>query len=71
MASGMAANNAAMAPGQNIGARRLCTVMEMVMEDLSFEAPDLPGRTVPVDGRYVREKLVAILQSEDLRRFIL
>ncbi len=56
---------------QNIGARRLYTVMEKVMEDLSFDAPDLTGRSVTIDGKYVREKLAAIMQSEDLRRFIL
>jgi ATP-dependent HslUV protease ATP-binding subunit HslU len=56
---------------ENIGARRLYTVMEKVVEDLSFEAPDLAGQSVTIDGKYVRDKLATILKSEDLRKFIL
>ncbi len=58
---------------QNIGARRLYTVMEKLVEDLSFEAPDLPEdrREVHVDADYVREKLADIAESEDLAKYIL
>jgi len=56
---------------ENIGARRLYTVMEKVVEELSFEAPDLAGRSITIDGKYVRDKLADILKSEDLRKFIL
>ncbi len=56
---------------ENIGARRLHTVMEKLLQDLSFEAPDLPGGEVVVDGEYVRGKLSAIEKDEDLSRYIL
>ena len=58
---------------QNIGARRLYTVVERVVEGLSFDAPDLPesGRHVHVDADYVREKLKTILEDEDLAKYIL
>jgi ATP-dependent HslUV protease ATP-binding subunit HslU len=56
---------------QNIGARRLHTVLERVVEELSFDAPELKGRTVTVDAAYVRERLGPILKQEDLSRFIL
>ena len=58
---------------QNIGARRLYTVMEKVLEDVSFDAPDLPSdeRKVRIDAGYVREKLKDILQDEDLAKYIL
>jgi ATP-dependent HslUV protease ATP-binding subunit HslU len=56
---------------ENIGARRLHTVMEKLLQDLSFEAPDLPGGEVVVDGDYVRGKLSAIEKDEDLSRYIL
>jgi ATP-dependent HslUV protease ATP-binding subunit HslU len=56
---------------ENIGARRLHTVMEKLLQDLSFEAPDLPGGDVVVDGDYVRGKLSAIEKDEDLSRYIL
>jgi len=58
---------------QNIGARRLYTVMEKLMEELSFEAPDLPEekRQVHIDGAYVRERLQDIAESEDLAKYIL
>jgi len=58
---------------QNIGARRLYTVMEKVLEDVSFEAPDLPAdeRKVRIDAGYVREKLKDVLQDEDLAKYIL
>jgi ATP-dependent HslUV protease ATP-binding subunit HslU len=56
---------------ENIGARRLYTVMEKVVEELSFEAPDLAGQSITLDGKYVRDKLAEIMKSEDLRKFIL
>ncbi|HHT9141143.1 MAG TPA: ATP-dependent protease ATPase subunit HslU [Candidatus Tripitaka californicus] len=61
---------------QNIGARRLHTVMEKLLEDVSFDAPELGGRATPdgeltVDAKYVRTKLQPILKDEDLSRYIL
>jgi ATP-dependent HslUV protease ATP-binding subunit HslU len=57
---------------QNIGARRLHTVVEKVLEDLSFQAADLGGeKRVRVDAAYVRERLDPILRDEDLSRYIL
>jgi ATP-dependent HslUV protease ATP-binding subunit HslU len=57
---------------QNIGARRLHTILERVVEEISYLAPDqLAGKHVTVDGAYVRERLEGILQKEDLSRFIL
>lgn len=56
---------------QNIGARRLYTVVEKVLEEISFEAPDLPKKTVNINRAYVRNKLKSILISEDLKRYIL
>jgi ATP-dependent HslUV protease ATP-binding subunit HslU len=59
------------AEAENIGARRLHTVVEKVMEDISFSAPDVEEKSVRVDRAYVREHLADILVSQDLRRFIL
>ena len=56
---------------QNIGARRLYTIMERLLEDLSFEAPDMKMGNVTVNAAYVAEKLDAIADDEDLSRFIL
>jgi ATP-dependent HslUV protease ATP-binding subunit HslU len=56
---------------QNIGARRLHTILERVVEDVSFEGPDLKKKTVTIDGSYVRNRLTAILEREDLSKFIL
>ncbi len=56
---------------ENIGARRLYTVMEKVVEDHSFDAPELAGKKITITGDYVREKLADIMESEDLRKFIL
>lgn len=56
---------------QNIGARRLHTIMEKVMDDLSFEADEKSGSTVAVDRNYVMERLKDIAADEDLSRFIL
>jgi len=56
---------------ENIGARRLYTVIERLLEDLSFDAPDRPQEKVLVDGAYVREKLADVTSDEDLSRYIL
>jgi ATP-dependent HslUV protease ATP-binding subunit HslU len=56
---------------QNIGARRLHTVLEKVLEDVSFAAPELQGKSIRVDAGYVREKLDRVLKDEDLSRYIL
>jgi ATP-dependent HslUV protease ATP-binding subunit HslU len=56
---------------QNIGARRLHTILEKVVEEVSYEGPDLAEKRVKVDGAFVRDKLGPIIQSEDLSKFIL
>jgi ATP-dependent HslUV protease ATP-binding subunit HslU len=56
---------------QNIGARRLHTILERVVEDVSFEGPDLAKKRVVIDGPYVRGRLQEIMQKEDLSKFIL
>lgn len=56
---------------ENIGARRLHTVMERLMEDLSFEASDKSGSTTVIDADYVNAHLENLVQDEDLSRFIL
>ena len=55
---------------QNIGARRLHTILERLLEDISFDAPDVAG-AVTIDAAYVRDRLSAIADDEDLSRFIL
>jgi ATP-dependent HslUV protease ATP-binding subunit HslU len=55
----------------DIGARRLHTVLERLLEELSFDAPDLGGRRVLVDAEFVREKLEGLVKDEDLSRYIL
>jgi len=56
---------------QNIGARRLHTILERVVEDLSFDAPDRDEKQVTIDAAYVRQRLEALANDEDLSRFIL
>ena len=56
---------------QNIGARRLHTILERLLEDVSFDAPDLPDKHVEITRDYVREKLKGIAEDEDLSRYIL
>lgn len=56
---------------ENIGARRLHTLMERLLEEILFDAPDLPEQRVVVDPRYVEARLKDIISSEDLSRFIL
>jgi ATP-dependent HslUV protease ATP-binding subunit HslU len=55
----------------NIGARRLMTVMERLMEEISFEAPNRRGETIRIDAAYVNKRLSGISQDADLSRFIL
>ena len=56
---------------ENIGARRLHTIMERVLDDLAFEAPALGETTIPITAAYVRERLDGILKDEDLSQYIL
>ena len=56
---------------ENIGARRLHTVMEKILEKISFEAPDMGAGKVIIDSRYVKERLDDILEDENLSRYIL
>jgi ATP-dependent HslUV protease ATP-binding subunit HslU len=56
---------------ENIGARRLQTVMEKLLEELSFEAEDRTGETVMIDAIYVRDKLAGLAQDSDLSKYIL
>jgi len=56
---------------ENIGARRLHTLMERLLESLSFEAPDRDGETITIDAAYVNEQLADLAQNEDLSRYIL
>ena len=56
---------------ENIGARRLATVMERLLEEVSFDAASLAGSTVQVDAAYVDARLAELSQNEDLSRFIL
>ena len=56
---------------ENIGARRLQTVMEKLIEDVSFEAEDLKGQTITIDAAYVRERLTELAQDSDLSKYIL
>ena len=56
---------------ENIGARRLHTVMERLLDQISFDAPEMGGRELTIDATYVRERLEPILHDQDLSRFIL
>ncbi|OCG63606.1 HslU--HslV peptidase ATPase subunit [Gilliamella sp. GillExp13] len=56
---------------ENIGARRLHTVLERLMEDVSFEASELGGETVTIDAKYVSDHLDKLVADEDLSKFIL
>ncbi|OGQ86660.1 MAG: HslU--HslV peptidase ATPase subunit [Deltaproteobacteria bacterium RIFOXYA12_FULL_58_15] len=56
---------------ENIGARRLYTIFERMLEDVSFHAPERAGQTVVVDGAFVRDSLKELIQNEDLSRYIL
>jgi ATP-dependent HslUV protease ATP-binding subunit HslU len=56
---------------ENIGARRLHTIMEKLLEEISFEGPDLRKKSVKVDAAYVRKQLADIVKDQDLSRYIL
>ncbi|RYD06590.1 hypothetical protein N752_02675 [Desulforamulus aquiferis] len=56
---------------ENIGARRLHTILEKLLEDVSFEAPELEGQSLTIDSEYVREKLSNVVANRDLSRYIL
>jgi ATP-dependent HslUV protease ATP-binding subunit HslU len=56
---------------ENIGARRLHTVMEKLLEEISFTAPDLATQEITITDAYVRERLAALIEDEDLSRYIL
>ena len=56
---------------ENIGARRLHTIMERVLDDLAFEAPGLGQVTIPITATYVRERLEGVLKDEDLSQYVL
>ena len=59
------------ARSENIGARRLHTVLERLLEEISFSAPELTERDIKIDGEYVHRRLDPILKNEDLSRYIL
>src|SRR6202158_749781 len=56
---------------ENIGARRLHTILEKVLDEISFDAPDLKKKNVKVDGAYVTKQLAEIVKNQDLSRYIL
>ncbi len=56
---------------ENIGARRLHTIMEKLLEEISFEAPDLKKKVIKIDAVYVRKQLADIVKDQDLSRYIL
>jgi ATP-dependent HslUV protease ATP-binding subunit HslU len=56
---------------ENIGARRLYTIMETLLDEISFDAPDMVEKEVVIDADYVQEKLADIVEDEDLSRYIL
>jgi len=56
---------------ENIGARRLHTILEKLLDELSFEAPDLHEQTIPITASYVREHLQGVLKDEDLSQYVL
>jgi ATP-dependent HslUV protease ATP-binding subunit HslU len=56
---------------ENIGARRLYTIMEKLLEDVSFDAPDMPGKELLIDAGYVHGRLADITRDQDLSRYIL
>jgi ATP-dependent HslUV protease ATP-binding subunit HslU len=56
---------------ENIGARRLHTVMERLLDEISFEGPELAEKSITIDAAYVRRMLADIVKNEDLSRYIL
>ena len=56
---------------ENIGARRLHTILEKVLEEISFDAPDKSGEKITIDKSYVQKNLGDIIKDKDLSKFIL
>ena len=56
---------------ENIGARRLHTILEKLLEDISFSAPDMREKDVTIDAQYVDKKLKSIMKDRDLSKYIL
>ena len=56
---------------EDIGARRLYTIMEKLVEDISFEAPERKGEKIVIDAAYVDGRLQALIRDQDLSRYIL
>ncbi|GIW08608.1 MAG: ATP-dependent protease ATPase subunit HslU [Dehalococcoidia bacterium] len=56
---------------ENIGARRLHTIMERVLEEISFSAPERAGETIHIDAEFVRERMAELIKDQDLSRYIL
>jgi ATP-dependent HslUV protease ATP-binding subunit HslU len=56
---------------ENIGARRLHTILEKVLEEISFEGPDLKKKKITIDAEYVRKQLLSIVKDQDLSKYIL
>jgi ATP-dependent HslUV protease ATP-binding subunit HslU len=56
---------------ENIGARRLHTILEKVLEEISFEAPELKKKTIKLDAPYIQKQLADIVKDQDLSRYIL
>src|ERR1035438_5832060 len=56
---------------ENIGARRLHTIMERILDEISFEGPDLKKKTVKIDASYVQKQLADVVKDQDLSRYIL
>jgi ATP-dependent HslUV protease ATP-binding subunit HslU len=59
------------AEAENIGARRLHTILEKLLEELSFSAPEITGQEVRITRQYVRDRLIGVVESQDLSRYIL
>ena len=59
------------ARAENIGARRLHTIMEKVLDEINFEADEHKGETIKIDAEYVDKKLSDVVQDQDLSRYIL
>ena len=56
---------------ENIGARRLHTIMEKLLEDILFKAPDIDEKLIVIDASFVEKQLMSIVENEDLSRYIL
>ena len=56
---------------ENIGARRLHTILEKVLENISFNAPDLKGKTVVIDSKLVEKHIGSLSKTTDLRKYVL